>query len=163
MITQQRLKELVHYDKKSGLFTRAVNTRGSRIGDIAGSSKGGYIYICVDSRYYLAHRLAMLYVAGRWPENQVDHKNGVGADNRWLNLRLATASENQQNRKPSSNNTSGFPGVHQVRRSGLWVARLSIGSNRLNLGTFETDVEAYAAYVVAKSKHHNFQPTSRVY
>ena len=161
MITQSRLKELVHYDKKSGLFTRVVSTRGSRAGDLAGSVKGGYVYICVDSQYYLAHRLAVFYVTGQWPEHQVDHKNGSGTDNRWSNLRGATPAQNQQNRRPSSNNASGFPGVHQVKRSGLWVARIGVGLNRLHLGTFETPEAAYAAYITAKAQHHEFQPTVR--
>ncbi len=161
MITQARLKELVHYDKQTGLFTRVVNTRGSKAGDLAGSIKGGYVYICVDSKYYLAHRLAVYYVTGQWPEHQVDHKNGRGTDNRWSNLRGATPSQNQQNRRPSSNNSSGYPGVHQVARSGLWVARIGSGAKRVHIGTFETAEAAYAAYVTAKVQHHTFQPTVR--
>lgn len=161
MITQNRLKELVHYDKKSGLFTRVANFGRWRIGDLAGSVKGGYVYIYADGKLYLAHRLAVFYVTGQWPEHQVDHKNGSGTDNRWSNLRAATASQNQQNRKPNANNTTGFPGVNYIAASNRWTSSISIDSKRLHLGTFKSAEAAYAAYVTAKAQHHEFQPTSR--
>ena len=34
---------------------------------------------------------------------EIDHKNRIGSDNRWLNLRLATRSDNCKNRRPRGN------------------------------------------------------------
>lgn len=100
MLTQDRLKELLHYDEDTGMFTWIVSTaRCVKVGDIAGSKNGkGYLHIMVDKRIYLAHRLAFLYVHGRFPEF-TDHINWIRDDNRISNLREVTQQENNQNKK----------------------------------------------------------------
>ncbi|MFW4291481.1 HNH endonuclease [Salmonella enterica subsp. enterica serovar Paratyphi C] len=46
----------------------------------------GYIRIYINKKWYLAHRLAWLYVTGKWPINVIDHINRNKADNRFINL-----------------------------------------------------------------------------
>lgn len=113
MLTQAKLKELLEYDPISGVFRRKINIGGAKIGDIAGTDNGdGYMKIRVAGKSYKAHRLAWLYVMGRWPKNDIDHINGVRCDNRIINLREATRAENKQNtRKANSNNRTGLLGV----------------------------------------------------
>jgi hypothetical protein len=48
---------------------------------------------------YYAHRLAWLWWFGEWPEGGLDHINRIRNDNRIDNLREATRSENQRNRR----------------------------------------------------------------
>ncbi len=62
LLTQSKLKELLHYDPKTGDFTRKVATCNSiKIGDVAGYQRpDGYIIIHLLKTRHLAHRLAWL-------------------------------------------------------------------------------------------------------
>ena len=120
MVDVKRLRELLSYDAKTGIFYWKVGRRGTvRKGDVAGTrNKDGYVCIFVDRKNYLAHRLAWLYMYGEEPPAILDHKNGIKDDNRISNLREATNSLNiHWAKKPDKN--SGYYGV---RRSGdRWV------------------------------------------
>jgi len=113
-LTQERLKHLLHYNPDTVVFTwLSKPSRRINSGSIAGriKPKKGYVEIGISGRIYLAHRLAWLYIYGTWPKEQVDHINGIRNDNRIKNLRLATTSQNQWNKKMQKNNTSGIKGV----------------------------------------------------
>lgn len=99
-LTVVQLKELLHYNPETGVFTwaRSVGQR-ARIGRVAGSKvPSGYIKISVSKRVYSAHRLAWLYMTGSWPENEIDHVDNNPSNNAFSNLRAATKSQNAQNR-----------------------------------------------------------------
>ena len=73
-----------------------------------------------DGKRVLMHR----FIIGPLPGIQIDHVNGERLDNRLGNLRVATAGENQANRRgPQSNNSHGGLGVWQAR-DGRWRARV---------------------------------------
>ena len=154
-LSLERLHELLHYNPRTGLFVRKVRAGNSApVGTIAGGfNRKGYRIIRVDGRRYLASRLAWFYVHGRWPKDEIDHRNGVRDDNRLANLREASHSENQQNRrKAHKSNATGFLGVSP--NEGKFRAQIKINGNRLHLGNFATPQEAHAAYVKAKRKLH---------
>ncbi len=76
MLTQEQLKELLHYDSNTGLFTWRVGRRGMWADLRAGTlSPSGYVSIIIKSKNYSAHRLAFLYMTGNFPINGVDHIN----------------------------------------------------------------------------------------
>lgn len=160
MITQERLKELLHYDPETGVFTRKVRTSNDvKVGDIAGSmTADGYIRIRVDGRRYLAHRLAWFHVYGTWPEDQLDHISGVRDDNRISNLREATNTQNCQNHKsPRCNSTSGYLGVSFRKEIGRWHAHITVSGKKIHLGFFNCSTAAYLlGYLPAKRKLHEF-------
>ena len=85
---------------------------------------------------------------------QVDHINGNGLDNRRVNLREATHSQNQWNRGPSCRNTSGFKGVgwHKARRE--WRARIKVEGRDIHLGWFGSALDAARAYDEAAATYH---------
>ena len=122
MITQERLKELLRYEPDTGKFYWLGGRRGGNTaaGKPAGAiTRNGYVRIASGGKAYLAHRLAWLYVNGELPEVSVDHINNNTTDNRICDLRLATFSENQYNRRVAKNNKSGIKGLSkQNERNG---------------------------------------------
>lgn len=162
-LTQERLRALLHYDGDTGRFLWRVSRRGrAKIGTAAGTlGADGYLRILVDGGRYSAHRLAWLYVHGRWPSADLDHANGNPSDNRIANLRECNKSENQQNRKPSKNSTSGYMGVTFVRSTGKYQAYIKRAGKQLHLGCFPTPELAHAAYLAAKKELHTFNPVPR--
>lgn len=78
---------------------------------------------------------------------QVDHKNGDGLDNRRENLRLATVSQNQQNRFAHGRATQGgLKGVTWNRACSRWQAQIKQYGRSIYIGLFDTEVEAALAY-----------------
>lgn len=153
MLTQERLKELLHYNSETGEFTWLVARNGTKNDHTAGSADSqGYVGIRIDGRRHKAHRLAWLYVHGRWPESFIDHINQVRKDNRISNLREATRSLNGHNRPKPKHNTSGFKGVSFHRKTGKWKASVTFKGVRHYLGLFASPREAHQAY---KTKIHS--------
>lgn len=151
-LTAEQLREILHYDPDTGVFTRRVSTaRNVKAGDVAGYSNGdGYRYISVQNRLYKAHRLAWLYHYGNWPKDQIDHINRNRSDNRISNLRDVTNKQNHQNRSKSSNNTSGHPGVSWHKQKSKWVARITHNQKLIHLGYFSILEDAVAARKAAE-------------
>lgn len=161
-LTAARLRALFRYDQMSGEFfflTRAA--RRVRIGDHAGSiNSEGYRSVTVDGRQYKAHRLAWLYVRGAWPEHQIDHINGGRDDNRFVNLRKATRSQNLANSKAMRRGKALPKGVSFNRQSGRWIARIQCAGRSRFLGYFDNPEAAATAY--ATSATETFGPYARV-
>lgn len=159
-LSAERLRELLHYDRETGIFTRRIRTTNSlKVGDIAGCiGNHGYRQISVDGHLYLAHRLAWFYATGKWPAEDIDHINGCRTDNRIINLRPVTRTENMQNlRKPRADNSHGFMGVRHRNDSALnpWTAEIKINGIRTRLGRYKTPEAAHAAYLAAKRALHS--------
>ena len=159
MLTQKRLKELLHYDPDTGIFTWKVQaSRRTHIGDVAGCfDNKGYMIVQVDRQQYKAHRLAYLYVFGELPQSLLDHKDQDKGNNRIDNLRLSTNKQNQENTGEWSTNTSGFKGVSWNKRDRKWQAKITHNGVAINLGHFNTPEEASMAYITTRDKlftHH---------
>jgi hypothetical protein len=152
-LTAERLRELVHYDPDTGIFTRKTDRGGYKAGGKMGCiSHRGYKRICVDKVHYYAHRLAWLYVNGEMPK-VIDHINGNTSDNRIANLRNVDQATNLQSiTRPNKANTSGYRGV--TRKRNKWAASLSVNNRHISLGAYETKEAAHAAYIEAKRRYH---------
>ncbi len=156
MLTQEQLKTLLSYDPETGVFVW-INpaSRRVKIGDIAGKvDYHKYVKIRVNYILYPAHRLAWLYIHGTFPENEIDHKNGVKSDNRISNLRPATRSENCMHRKILSSSKSKIKGVSWNKRDKKWIARCSVNGTRHLLGYFDNPEEASIIYQEFAKKNH---------
>lgn len=151
-ITLTRLKELLHYDRFTGIWTWLVDRGPVHAGEVAGTENDdGYIQIRIDRKLYMAHVLAWFYSFEQWPPNEVDHADRVKSHN-WLNnLRQATHVQNLGNSGKRPNNTSGFKGVY--RDGHRWRAEIA----HIKLGRFDTPEEASAVYEeAAKTRYGRF-------
>lgn len=153
-IDQNYLHTILHYSPETGVWvwlfrpTASVQWNGHFARQRAGSldSTTGYWRIRIGSKLYYAHRLAFVYMLGRWPLNEVDHKNLDRADCSWKNLREATHSQNGANKPRGAYNKSGFKGVSFNRNGGKWVAETTINGKRIRKWGFATAELAFEYY-----------------
>lgn len=84
-------------------------------------------------------------MTSEWPPNLVDHIDNNPQNNRWSNLRLATSSQNNINRKHRK--AGSLKGAVWCPWCSLWRARIYYGGVPIQIGYFKTREEAHAAYV----------------
>lgn len=145
-LSYQRAHELFTYDPVNGLLLWRVSKGTAKAGKVAGKlERDGYMRVQTDGKLYLVHRIAWLLQKGDWPEFEVDHVNGDPSDNRWLNLRHASHSENGKNLKKYDNNKSGFKGVCWHNRLKKWQVRINYNGIQYHLG-YHTELEHANAY-----------------
>jgi len=160
-LTQETLKALLHYDPETGVFKWRGNRGAARAGDEAGVDNGtGYLRTKISGKSYLNHRLAWLYVHGCWPASDLDHINRRRTDNKISNLRLATRSENEQNKLLQRCNTSGFRGVSWSKSRNRWQASIMLNGKQQHLGYFAAAEEASLAYRAAAARLHTVNPAA---
>lgn len=153
----ERLRELFAYDPETGLISRLVSAgRSSKLTSPGTLSDRGYLIIRADKKNLKAHRLAWAIHHGAWPQNHLDHINGVKTDNRLVNLRDVTIAGNMQNQRcaQASNKSCGLLGASWSKSAGAWQAQIQVNGKNIHLGIFATPEEAHAAYVLKKRELH---------
>lgn len=166
MITQDELKTDLEYDADKGVFLwryRAqdrfarfapfMRWNGQYAGKVAGTiDDKGYVLININRKQYLAHRLIWLYLYGAFPENNIDHINGIRHDNRLVNLRECTQMGNRQNlRIAKVNNSTGYLGVSKTN-----YGKFKASIDHIHLGVFDTAEQAHECYLKFKREFHEF-------
>lgn len=147
ILTAARLRELLHYNPKTGKFRHLKGGRNKWRSTVGYVAKDGYVRIYFERKQYLGHRLAWLWMTGQWPKQDIDHRNRRRADNRWCNLRNVTRSENCKNNK-----LQGRAGVsldksvpERASRWKVYIWRKNVG--HIHIGRYAT---RKAAMKVAK-------------
>jgi len=125
--------------KNKEAFT-ASNDRMYRVGDIF-------------SKAFKAHRVIWAIHHGDWPDDQIDHINGVRDDNRIENLRVVTNAENARNKSMRKNNKSGVMGVYWNKCKSKWSAEIQCNGKKIHLGYFTSKDDAAAARAAADVKY----------
>lgn len=107
----------------------------------------------IAGKEYVQHRLAWLYMHGRWPSGDIDHINGNRSDNRFSNLRDVATQTNSENRRcAQKNNKAGLLGVTK-RRNG-YEARIRVLGRLIYLGLYDTPERAHEVFLQAKRERH---------
>lgn len=125
------LRQLLRYDpdtgklwwraREPGFFAPTTRTPAARASfwnkkyagaeALIAKNGNGYLAGRIEGEKYYAHRAIWAVHHGRWPTHGIDHINGIRDDNRIVNLRPATATQNSGNACAPSHNTSGIKGV----------------------------------------------------
>lgn len=121
-LTQKHLKELLHYEPTTGIFTRLTSAGGYKIGTVWGCINSlGYVKGQVAGIQTYGHRLAFLYMTGSIPA-EIDHIDNNSSNNVWTNLREATRGQNQYNSSLHKDSTSLVKGLSYKETSQAWAA-----------------------------------------
>ena len=86
------------------------------------------------------------FILGAKKHQLVDHVNGNPLDNRLTNLRIANKSQNAANRGLDKNNTTGYKGVSQVKKTGRYRATIRVKGKNIHIGIFALAKDAAVAY-----------------
>jgi hypothetical protein len=165
----EELRALFHYDPDIGVLTwkeRPPTSRANKIHNSrdAGQKAGavdtwGHRQVRVGGKLRAAHRIIWKMMTGEDAAHQIDHINGVCDDNRWANLREATALQNAWNKPLRSTNKSGaecvFPMKTKRATSKKWRVTFGINGKRIFIGDFYTKEEAIAAHSKAFAKYRD--------
>lgn len=156
----QDFRKILAYDPETGIFRWKQPGPRRCVGEIAGGPCNGYWRIRLDGgKHYAAHRLAWLFVKGVWPAGHLDHKNGTKDDNRFVNLRDASRSQNMANSKLRKHNTSGFRGVTWHPQTGKWRAEIRKDGKHTHIALCDTPDKAHEAYLTkARELFGDFLP-----
>ena len=85
----------------------------------------------------------------------IDHINGNRLDNRRVNIRVCSYSENMWNKiKPRNGKTSKYKGVSFDAHAKLFRAKINVKRIPISLGYFKTELDAAMAYNAAAFKYH---------
>lgn len=152
--TYDQLAQRLWYEPETGDFYYRVDAGRARKGKLAGKTDHeGYRKLRYMRSEFKAHCAAWLLMTGEWPPLPVDHINRKRGDNRWVNLRLATMSQQQGNATKAARGKSGVRGVVKTA-SGKFLAQFRVrrdesGRRSGFSKTFATLEEARAAYEAA--------------
>jgi hypothetical protein len=149
------LRKRLAYRSDGVLIWKRINVHNTKPGRLAGSMhRCGYLYVRINNVAYAAHRVIWAIIKREDPTGaQIDHINGNKVDNRIENLRKASQSQNQHNRRKSK-------GCYFHKFKKVWVAQIYLNGKHIHVGHFHTQEKAREAYLRAKEKlHGEFMPT----
>jgi hypothetical protein len=143
------LRTRLNYNPKTGKL-RWRN--GPRAGKLTGASVNrNYYTISIAGNVYLVHRVIWKWMTMAEPPISIDHRDMNGTNNRWANLRDATALQQQHNRRWLTPNAANRRGVYPSSKN-RWIARIRYNHARLYLGSFPSIEAAAAAYEAAAKR-----------
>jgi hypothetical protein len=157
MLTHAQLLNLIIYIPEAGrLFWRANGPEAGHLQAGDGTRKREPRWrVTLDGHNYSRAKVAWFYMTGTWPTHDVDHRDTDSLNDKWVNLRAATRSQQQANTRCYKSNKFGLKGVHR-RETKIrpYRAMIQKDGHRISLGAFETEAAAFAAYTAAATQLH---------
>jgi len=120
---------------------------------IGAPNNTGYLQLCFSGKKYLNHRIVFLMHHGYMPE-YVDHIDNNRNNNRIENLREATRSQNQWNRRVNKNSSTGVKNVYWNPQLKKYFAQLNVNKKSIYLGVFKELEDAKKALINFRKEHH---------
>jgi len=158
MPSSEELNRELRYDPLTGELHWRIPKKKRIMNRRAGCIKGRYRYLSINRINYLEHRIIWTMIYGSIPDGyEIDHLNRDRFDNRLENLRLVTRRENILNSGVASSDCSKYTGVTKSVIPGKYTAGFFINSNRVHLGTYATEEEAYNVYCQAVIEYNKLK------
>lgn len=153
-LTVSDILNAFHYDRQTGDLRRVYSHFRSRAGSLGWKTNKGYLIHSLLGKKMTAHSMVWFIETGKWPEDEIDHINGVKYDNRIENLRVVSTRGNCTNRPLRSDNTTGVNGVsYRPGRRLPYIPTLGVMGKHLSLGAYGTLEEAVEARRKAEADH----------
>lgn len=161
------VRECLDYDPDTGILTwrwrpdshftskeSALRSNARFAGNIAGSDTGsGYSAVFISGSRMYSHRLAWIITFGDLSVDlEIDHISGRRGDNRLVNLRAVSRSENHKNTKKPRTNSSGRIGVSWHKASQKWRVDIKVDGKGKSLGVFQDFEDAVLARKSAETE-----------
>ena len=137
----------ITYDSETGIVTKANGTQAGW--DYKTHAGKTYRKLYFGGKICRAHRLAVFFMTGVWPEGDIDHEDGNGLNNAWSNIRVVSNAENHRNCRKPLTNKSGVVGVQWDAARQRWKVRIG----ETWLGQFRCLEEATRVRKEAEREH----------
>jgi hypothetical protein len=152
LLSQSMLLDIFEY--QDGLLVYKRNKGRAKIGEaVCSRDNKGYRRAKIDGRHYFVHRLVFFMHHGYLPQF-IDHIDCNRDNNRIENLREASATQNNRNRKIAGHNKSGVKGVFWVAKYQKWKAQCTVNYKQHHLGQFNRIEDAAEAVQQFRQAHH---------
>ena len=168
---EQEIINRITYDPETGYLTWKPRGRQNFDNRFAGKDctrldKEGYkvIQVSISGKVSIlsAHRIAWFLYYGEWPLGNIDHVDRNNTNNKIGNLRIASQSQNSQNRKCRTDSLSGYKGVRKTKR-GTYRVKICKEGNYIYKDGFSTAEEAALEYnELAKELHGDFAVLNQI-
>lgn len=133
-----------NYYSDSGKVYRFWDIQDKEVGYL--KVKLGYLVVKIrfggKTREIRLHHLIWFFETGKWPIDEIDHKDRDKLNNLFNNLRMANSTINSNNRDKDS----GLPPGVIITPNGKYVARVVYNGIRIHIGTYVTIEDAFNAY-----------------
>lgn len=141
----EKIRQHVRYDPDTGELICIKRWHTVKVDDVMGTLCSNHIYARMFNYQAYVHQWAYWFMTGEVPD-EIDHKNRIGTDNRWDNLRSATRTQNQANAVARKGK---YRGVHRHTYTPKWVATVTHYGHKIYLGLYENEEDAARAYNAA--------------
>ena len=115
-------------------------------------NKNDYVAIRINRKKYYAHRIIWALFNNEKEEVEIDHINGNKQDNRIVNLRKVTRTQNNWNARARKDSSTNVRGVYPYKNK--WRASITVNEQRIYLGDFFEFEKAVAARKDAELKYY---------
>ena len=147
--TAETLRHLFAYEPDTGRLVRTKSDRSDMVGVAA-----DYRTVEVFGERYRTTHVIWAILTGEWPQEFIDHINGNDQDNRQINLREATASQNQWNKIQGGKLPKGVVFKKDAQRSKPWSVRFRWFGTKFYFGSYATEAEAIEVANRERAKLH---------
>jgi hypothetical protein len=146
-LTREYLHELFEY-KDGELF---LVKNGKKAGTL--NNQSNRYQVQINRKFYKLHRIIFMMFYGYMPK-EIDHIDGNPSNNKVNNLRQATSSQNNYNKKMPKTNTSGIKGVSWDKNRNKWHVQV-ISEKKVVFQKRFDDIElAEFVAIEARNKYH---------